>query len=257
MIIPTAIAAIICAAGTSRRFLQQSSPRLGGIKKEYRLLPGAADGKLTVLGAAVSAFAAISEINTIVIVVPDDPLTGEDAARKALPPEFLAEKARPAIRFVSGGPKRQASVFKALSLLAADPTPNYVLIHDGARPWVSPSLIKRIIAELAKHPAVIPVLPLAETPKETDLPLGSSDTVFIKHHLKRAFIGSAQTPQGFAFPGILAAHQKAAGVPIEFTDDAEVWASFCGPEADPEAGLVSAIFGEPENRKITFPEDLL
>jgi 2-C-methyl-D-erythritol 4-phosphate cytidylyltransferase/2-C-methyl-D-erythritol 4-phosphate cytidylyltransferase/2-C-methyl-D-erythritol 2,4-cyclodiphosphate synthase len=229
-----------------------------GVKKEYCLLPGkaagAADDNLTVLGAAVSAFAAVPEITTIVIAVPADPINGEAAARKALPPELLAGEKGPAILFVNGGRARRASVFNALSLLAAY-APGFVLIHDGARPWVSPSLIQRVIAGVKKYRAVIPLLPLTETPKETDAPLDSAgtDAVFIKRHIKRAFMGAAQTPQGFAFPEILAAHEQAAeqekSLHIEFTDDAEVWASFCGP--------VAAIPGESENRKITFPEDLV
>jgi 2-C-methyl-D-erythritol 4-phosphate cytidylyltransferase/2-C-methyl-D-erythritol 4-phosphate cytidylyltransferase/2-C-methyl-D-erythritol 2,4-cyclodiphosphate synthase len=220
-----------------------------------------------VLGAAVSAFAEIPEIKTIVITVPPDSVNGEAsataagaeaAARNALPRRFLEGENSPKIYFVCGGATRQASVYNALSLLAAGRpagpnTPGYVLIHDGSRPFVSPSLIKRVIAEVKKHRAVIPLLPLTETPKETDAPLNnaSGGPVLIKHHLKRAFIGAAQTPQGFAFSEIFAAHKAAAqenSPHPEFTDDAEVWSAFCGP--------VAAILGESENRKITFPEDL-
>ena len=233
------IAAVICAAG--------SSSRMGGAKKEYLPLPGALNS-LSVLGAAVSAFAAVPEIRIIVIVVPDEPKIGETAARNALPSAGIA---RP-LRFVTGGSTRRASVFNALKALAAD-APNYVLIHDGARPWISPALIERVIMGVKQYRAVIPLLPLTETPKETDLPLdGSFDkgSVFIKQQLKRRFIGTAQTPQAFAFPEILAAHEKAAVQEgREFTDDAEVWAEFCGP--------VAVIPGEIKNRKITFKEDML
>jgi 2-C-methyl-D-erythritol 4-phosphate cytidylyltransferase len=232
-----------------------------GIKKEYRLLSGG----LTVLGKAVSAFAAVPEIQSIVITFPADTgkadtgeaATGEAGARNALPPRLLAENAVPRVYFVAGGATRQASVFNALSLLSALPAPpGYALIHDGARPFVSASLIANIIAEVKIHRAVIPLLPLTETPKETDTPLeGAGGPVFIKQHLRRAFTGAAQTPQAFAFPEIFAAHKKAmskATLPksrFEYTDDAEVWAAFCGP--------VAAVPGEIENRKITFPEDLV
>jgi 2-C-methyl-D-erythritol 4-phosphate cytidylyltransferase len=213
-------------------------------------LPGAHDDGLTVLGAAVSAFAEIPEIKTIIIAIP----AGEDTARKALPPKFLAEGNRPAIHFVSGGATRQASVFNALSFLASQCAPDLVLIHDGARPWISPALIRRVITGVQKYHAVIPLLPLTETPKETDAPLCDDLTdgspMFIKRHLRRALVGAAQTPQGFTFPEIFTAHQQAAthDTQYEYTDDAEVWAAFCGP--------VAAIPGESENRKITFPEDL-
>jgi 2-C-methyl-D-erythritol 4-phosphate cytidylyltransferase len=228
----------------------------GGVKKEYLPLPGGPDS-LTVLGAAVSAFAAVPEINTIVIVVPEDAESGENAARNALPPEILKGKG-PALRFVTGGSTRRASVFNALRALA-DAAPNYALIHDGARPWVSPALVERVIGGVKQYRAVIPLLPLTETPKETDSPLESfvgngtfaADSwgpVFIKQQLKRRFIGTAQTPQAFAFPEILAAHEKAAEQDREFTDDAEVWAEFSGP--------VAVIPGEIGNRKITFREDM-
>jgi 2-C-methyl-D-erythritol 4-phosphate cytidylyltransferase len=236
-----AIAAVICAAG--------SSARMGGAKKEYLPLPGASDS-LTVLGAAVSAFAAVPEIKIFVIVVPEEPKTGETAARNALSSAGIALP----VRFVTGGSTRRASVFNALRALAAD-APDYVLIHDGARPWISPALIERVIKGVKQYRAVIPLLPLAETPKETDLPLDgfvgcdSWGPVFIKQQLKRKFIGTAQTPQAFAFPEILAAHEKAAVQEgREFTDDAEVWAEFCGP--------VAVIPGEIGNRKITFKEDI-
>jgi 2-C-methyl-D-erythritol 4-phosphate cytidylyltransferase len=220
---------------------------MGGIKKEYCLLPGG-DG-MTVLGKAVSTFAAIPEVKEIVITVPADPVSGKTAAERALwrDPSQM-------VHYIDGGATRQASVFNALSMLATEKnirTPDYVLIHDGARPWVSISLIQRIIAEVKKSRAVIPLLPLTETPKATNAPLDSlsSGPVVITQHLRRALVGSAQTPQGFAFQEILAAHQQAKdNAQIEYTDDAEIWASFCGP--------VTAIPGEPENRKITFPEDL-
>jgi 2-C-methyl-D-erythritol 4-phosphate cytidylyltransferase/2-C-methyl-D-erythritol 4-phosphate cytidylyltransferase/2-C-methyl-D-erythritol 2,4-cyclodiphosphate synthase len=222
---------------------------MGGTKKEYLPLPGASNS-LTVLGAAVSAFASVPEITTIVIVVPELTETGEAAARNALLPEML-DGTGPAVRFVTGGSNRRASVFNALRALA-DYAPNYALIHDGARPWVSAALIKRVIGGVKQYRAVIPLLPLTETPKETDLPLDGSlgsSPVFVKQQLKRAFIGTAQTPQAFAFPEIFAAHEKAAAQEgREFTDDAEVWAEFCGP--------VAVIPGEIANRKITFKEDI-
>ena len=235
-------AAIICAAGSSSRMRYAGA---GGIKKEYRLLPERDDG-LTVLGAAVSAFAAVSAIQTIVITVPDDAFAGEAAARKALPPQLLEGSS--GIHFIPGGPTRQASVYNGLRALEKISAPDFVLIHDGARPFVSSSLIMRIIDAAHKNRAVIPLTALTETPKKIDAPLDGDGTVFISQHLKRDFVRAAQTPQGFAFPEILAAHAKLAAQNDVYTDDAEVWAAFYGP--------VAAIAGETENRKITFPEDL-
>ena len=232
-----AAAGIICAAG--------ASSRMGGVKKEYQKLDGSA-GSPTVLGAAVSAFAKTPSVEIIVITVPEN---GEAAARNALAPELLTA-ARPKLFFVAGGQCRRASVFNALSFLAAY-SPRYVLIHDGARPWITPSLIQDIIEAVKKYDAVIPLLPLSDTPKECDAPLvsGEAQAVFIRRHLQRASTGVAQTPQAFAFPAILHAHEKAAALAAEeFTDDAEVWGRFCGP--------VAVIPGSRENRKITFLSDL-
>jgi 2-C-methyl-D-erythritol 4-phosphate cytidylyltransferase len=239
------VAVVICAAG--------SSVRMGGLKKEYRLLLAEAGRRLTVLGAAVSAFAAVSRVETIVIAVPKDPKTGEAAARQALPPELLAAS-HPRIVFTPGGENRRVSVYQALSRLA-EFQPAYVLIHDGARPWISPSLIERLISAVHTYRAVIPLLPLTETPKETDMPLypanglPNAGPVFISRNLRRANTGTAQTPQAFTFPEILSAHERAAEHEhAEYTDDAEVWSVFNGP--------VAVIPGELANRKITFPEDL-
>lgn len=236
-------AAVICAAG--------SSSRMGGIKKEFQILKkvSAETGvHVTVLGSSVRAFASVPSIETIVIAVPED---GESAARGAV--SAFLDFPRPKILFVKGGESRRASVFNALSALSPF-DPSIVLIHDGARPWVTPSLIEKIIEEVKIHGAVIPALMLTDTPKECDAPLPEFPsqekprTVFIKRHLKRADTVIAQTPQGFRFREILEAHEKAAVQDGEFTDDAEVWGRFCGS--------VAVIPGSPENRKITFPEDI-
>jgi 2-C-methyl-D-erythritol 4-phosphate cytidylyltransferase/2-C-methyl-D-erythritol 4-phosphate cytidylyltransferase/2-C-methyl-D-erythritol 2,4-cyclodiphosphate synthase len=233
----------------------------GQAKKEYLPLgPAFLDRRgapLTVLGAAVSAFAGIEDIDFIVIAVPPN---GEAEARAALPEDlfavppaplapsfrFRADPRGPRLLFVPGGSSRRISVHHALSLLEAY-GPSWVLIHDGARPWVSEALIRRVMEGVRKHSAVIPLLPLAETPKELD------GRGFIRRHLRRSALGCAQTPQGFAFPGILRAHGQGAERELaeayEYTDDAELWGEFCGP--------VAVVPGERENRKITYPEDLV
>jgi 2-C-methyl-D-erythritol 4-phosphate cytidylyltransferase len=231
-----AIAAIICAAG--------SSNRMGGIKKEYRFLNETdRDGNpLSVLGACVRSFSAVKEISHIVIPVPNDPLNGKEAAVKNIPAYLLNNPTGPKIYFVKGGETRQESVYEALSIL--EPYhPAYVLIHDGARPWADADLINRVISGMIKHKAVLPVMPLIETPKEID------EHGFVARHLKRSTIMSAQTPQGFSFAEILAAHKKAAAQnKTEYTDDAEIWAEF--------VGSVAVVAGSVQNKKITFPEDL-
>jgi len=232
-----AAAAVICAAGASLR--------MGGVKKEYQKFKNHPES-FTVLGAVYSAFAKVSSIKVIVIAINENT---ETAAQEALPKGCL-ELQKPKVLFVTGGNTRRASVYNALSVLK-EYNPPYVLIHDGARPWISSSLIENVLRASQKYNAAIPLLPVTETPKETDAPLpetGTLEPVFITRHLKRANTGVAQTPQGFKYPEILNAHEKAALVDEEFTDDAEIWGRFCG--------TVAAIQGEPENKKITFAEDL-
>ncbi|GHU64281.1 2-C-methyl-D-erythritol 4-phosphate cytidylyltransferase [Spirochaetia bacterium] len=249
------IAAVITAAGSSSRFLERSSPLTGGVKKEYQIL-GASyyddEGKpLTVLGAALRTFSASPRIGPIVIVIPPHGEAAEQEARASIPPPLLARLlTENRLHFVPGGDTRRASVHKALSFLETL-HPGYVLIHDGARPWISAGLIERIIDTVIQYKAVIPVLPVVETPKELET-AETGEAVFIKRHLRRAAIVTAQTPQAFAFPAILHAHEKAAlreaQEGFEYTDDAEVWAE--------TEGKAAAIPGEMENRKITFPGDM-
>jgi len=221
-------AAVICAAG--------SSSRMGGLKKEYQKLK---DG-ITVLGSSVRALAVIPHIKTIVISIPQG---SEADARDALPPEYMSAQF-PKILFVTGGSTRRESVFNALSCLESY-NPDYVLIHDGARPWVSASLIENLIKAVIEYNAVIPLQPLTDTPKECD-----EQGSFVKNHLKRSSTGIAQTPQAFKFSDIHKAHEKAAiANDEEFTDDAEIWGRFCGQ--------VAVIPGDPSNKKITFLEDLV
>jgi 2-C-methyl-D-erythritol 4-phosphate cytidylyltransferase len=234
------IAAVICAAG--------SSSRMGGVKKEYRFLGQADDegNPLSVLASCVKIFSAVKEINHIVITVPDDPLNGEEATRKIIP-SYLLNSPRPKVHFVTGGSTRCSSVYKALLFLETF-HPDYVLIHDGARPWADSALIHRVIRAMIEHKAVLPVMPLIETPKEID------KNGFVTRHLKRASIVSAQTPQGFSFAEILQAHEMVAHKmaaqqnKTEYTDDAEVWAEF--------VGTVATVAGTAQNKKITFAEDL-
>jgi 2-C-methyl-D-erythritol 4-phosphate cytidylyltransferase len=236
------IAVVICAAGASSRMKTEGLT----VKKEYQKL---SNGN-TVLGTAVNAFAGVPSVQIIVISIPEN---DENAARAALPANILSAQ-RPKILFVTGGSTRRCSVFNALSVLE-NFNPDYALIHDGARPWVSVSLIENIITAVKKYNAVIPLLPLTDTPKECESPWelqtdNDTSAVFVKNHLKRKNTGIAQTPQAFKFPEILNAHKQAAGAETEeFTDDAEIWGRFCGQ--------VAVISGDPENRKITFPEDLI
>ena len=193
----------------------------GGIPKQYRPLAG-----VPVLVRTVKAFRAHPRIaKTVVAIHPDDSeLFSQSFANE--PPETTA-----------GGETRQDSVRRGLEALAAD-APDVVLIHDAARPFVDAALIDRVIDALAKAEAVIPGLPVSDTIKRVE------DGVVIGTVPRDALFG-AQTPQGFRFKPLLAAHRAAEGQTL--TDDAAV------AEA---AGLaVLVVAGSTDNVKITEPQD--
>src|SRR5205823_4109775 len=139
---------------------------------------------------------------------------------------------------VAGGPTRQDTVRLGLEALASC-RPERVLIHDGARPFPDPALIDRVIAGLDRAPAAIPCLPLRDTIKHVE-------DGAIRETVDRSTLWRAQTPQGFHFDAILAAHRAATGRAL--TDDAAV------AEA---AGLVPLLVdGSEDNFKVTTAEDL-
>jgi 2-C-methyl-D-erythritol 4-phosphate cytidylyltransferase/2-C-methyl-D-erythritol 2,4-cyclodiphosphate synthase len=143
---------------------------------------------------------------------------------------------------VSGGATRQASVLAGLEALAPY-QPEIVLIHDAARPFVSPSVISRAIVAASRTGAAIPVIPVTDTIKQV------IDNGDIAATPERASLRIAQTPQAFKFAGILDAHRRAAQQRSDFTDDAAIaeW-----------AGLTVTTFeGDVANMKLTTPEDFV
>ncbi len=140
---------------------------------------------------------------------------------------------------VIGGATRQESVRNGLEALAAD-SPDFVLIHDAARPLLTPALSERVIAALeAGADAAIPLLPMADTLRRENAD-GSWTTVSRDHVFR------AQTPQGFRFTAILKAHRDFAAYDV--TDDMAL---------AERAGLrIVRVAGEETNMKITTGDDM-
>ena len=144
--------------------------------------------------------------------------------------------------FVAGGATRQASVYRGLQGLVPR-SPDVVLIHDGARPWVDGATIGRVLDGARKWGACLPVIASADAVKEVD----EQGRVLMHMDRNRTFL--TQTPQGFDFDRILASHAKAAHTGGSgFIDDGEVYAAY--------AGTVYTVEGDTANRKITFLHDL-
>jgi len=161
-----------------------------------------------------------------------------------------------ALTLVEGGETRQESVRRGLLALAGSP-PDLVLVHDGARPWLAPEVVSRVLRTAERFGACVPVVEVTEAVKEigpgpgggaAGTAAGSGVSPLVLRHLPRRLLRFAQTPQGFSYPRILAAHERARVEGLSFVDDAEVFDRF--------AGRVAWVSGDPANRKITFPEDL-
>ena len=214
-------AALIVAAGRGVR------AGTGNLPKQYQSLAGT-----PILVRSLAAFLAHPDVDRVLVVI----AKGDEEIYRAVAPQHDKLMAP-----VTGGATRQASVLAGLTALAAA-GPGRVLIHDAARPFASASLISRVIAALGEADAVVPTVPVASTLKQVAADGRITATV------RRDGLQAAETPQGFTFDAILAAHSKARDAADEFTDDAAVaeW-----------AGLpVVAVPGDPGNVKLTTAHDI-
>ncbi len=209
-------AALIVAAGRGQRF--------GGTgPKQYVTLLGQ-----PLLRRTLKAFCDHPGVGPIAVAIhPDD----EDLFK-------AAAEGMPRVFAVHGGATRQESVRRGLEALAAT-APDLVLIHDGARPVIGRTLIDRVIAGLAHAPGALPVVPVIDTLKRVE-----GDTVMAT--VPREQLVRAQTPQGFRFPAILAAHRAHAGEAL--TDDASV--------LERAGERVMTVPGDETNIKVTTMDDL-
>ena len=215
-------ALILTAAGSSSRMKT-------GRKKEFELI-----GNKTVLETALIPFLKIDAIKIIIITITavDFKITAE------LTTSFNSEKE---IRFIEGGGTRQESVYLGL-LALSEYSPEYVLIHDAARPWINTEIINNIIDKTRQFNGCIPVIPSVDALKTID---GNG---FVKNHIDRSGVSGAQTPQGFKYDKILQAHKHASAEKRIYIDDSEIFSKY--------GGKVYTVPGSVKNRKITFRNDL-
>jgi 2-C-methyl-D-erythritol 4-phosphate cytidylyltransferase len=211
--------ALIVAAGRGYRVG-------GAIPKQYLELGGC-----TILRRTILAFQAHPAIGAVqVLIHPDDRGLYDEATEGLALPAPL-----------HGGATRQESVRNGLEGIA-DLAPAHVLITDAVRPFVTAGLISDVLAALETHPGAIAAVPLADTLKR-----GAGG--LITATVDRANLFRAQTPQGFRYAAILAAHRAAAAAEgPELTDDAMV---------AERAGLdVVLVAGSEDNFKITTAQDV-
>lgn len=202
-------AAIIVAAGRGVR-------AGGGLPKQWRPLAGR-----PVVAHALAAFAGMARV---LVIHPDDRVLADTVADGAL--------------IVHGGASRAASVRAALESLVGSGVTK-VLIHDAARPNVSPDLIARVLGALDHASGAAPALSVTDA-------LWTGTDGRVTGTRDRTGLYRAQTPQGFSFDAILAAHRTHGG---EAADDVEVARA---------AGLdVVMVAGDETNQKLTFPGDFI
>ncbi|MDX1483114.1 MAG: bifunctional 2-C-methyl-D-erythritol 4-phosphate cytidylyltransferase/2-C-methyl-D-erythritol 2,4-cyclodiphosphate synthase [Alphaproteobacteria bacterium] len=214
--------ALIVAAGRGARF----GAGADGTAKQYRRLGGR-----PLLARAVQAFAEAEGIDAVRVVIHEDDRALYDDAVGHM--DLLAP--------VVGGATRQDSVRLGLESLADDGFQT-VLIHDAVRPLVDAGVIARVLAALATHAGAVPALAAVDS-------LARAADGIVTDIVPRDALWRAQTPQGFAFAAILAAHRDAQDQGQgDFSDDAAV-ATWAGLE-------VAVVAGSEDNLKITTEDDL-
>ena len=208
--------AILVAAGRGTRARESSGFGSGtDIAKQWREVAGA-----PVIAHTMQCFESHPQVDRLVVVLHPDEVT------RALPGT--------ADTVVAGGADRAASVRAGLAAAAGS---DCVLIHDAARPCVSAELISRVIDALDTCPAAAPALAVTDA-------LWTGDNNRVTGTQSRAGLFRAQTPQGFHYAAITAAHASFTGTAA---DDVEVARA---------AGLEVAIVpGDEDNLKITLPAD--
>jgi 2-C-methyl-D-erythritol 4-phosphate cytidylyltransferase / 2-C-methyl-D-erythritol 2,4-cyclodiphosphate synthase len=210
------IYALIVAGGQGLRFSTQ-------LPKQYWSLGG-----VSILRRTLQAFSGHPSLSGIQVVIHPDHQALYDEAVRGLS----------LLPVVMGDSHRQGSVYQGLKALQSY-EPDMVLIHDGARPFVSDKIINDVIQGTTTHQACIPVVPIIDTLKVCDSGL-------IQRTSPRHGLYGAQTPQGFNYGVIFDVHHRLKDL-TDFTDDASMVESLNIPVATCEGSI--------DNFKITTGED--
>ncbi len=218
-------AAIVLAGGSGRRMHSN-------VKKQYLII-----GDKPVLYYSLEAFQSSSLIDEIILVCSREDI---EQCREEIVVRYGFTKVK---KIVAGGKERHDSVFEGLKALEDCA---YVMIHDGARPFIDEEMLERIWSQLPSVRACTVGMPVKDTIKLSDT-LG-----FVEKTLPRERLWNIQTPQAFAYDLIRRAHElRAEGLlEAQITDDAMLIEYT-------EQIPVKLIEGSYENIKITTPEDLL
>lgn len=209
------VTAIITAAGSGKR-MGTSVP------KQFLLL-----GDKSILESAVEPFENAPFVDDILVV------TGQDFVPLC---QSLCGKYHKVGTVLTGGRERQDSVKNALALV----NEGYVLIHDGARPYITGEIIEKVLKSAVQNGAAVAAVPVKDTIRQAEG--GDSKT------LSRETLYHVQTPQGFEASIIKKAFEKAYEDDFYGTDDAVL--------AERIGCKVAIVEGSYKNIKITTKEDL-
>lgn len=200
-------------------------------------------GGRPIYAAALTPFLANCAIARIRIGVPDAHLAEirEEVGR------FWPDEARSGrLGVFAGGPRRQDTVERGVRLLDSEPDPvEGILVHDAARPFLSPDILDRTLCLLDEGHAVGVAVPVADTLWKV---VPGEESLRVCEIVSRDGLYAAQTPQGAPRRIFLDALDRARDAGREFTDEASLflWAGF----------PFILVEGSNKNRKITRPEDL-
>ena len=214
------VGVVIAAAGAGTRM---------GVQDNKVLLP--LRGR-SVLSHSLVCFDSMAEISQVVVVTS----ARDQAAISELVTKDVVYKES---TVVLGGAERQDSVYSGLKALSEDT--EWVIIHDGARPFVTPDLVQRGLAACQEHLAVGIAVRVKDTIKQVKNSL-VIDTP------ERSQLWAMQTPQIFSYPLVLQAHERARSEGVKATDDCGLLEAMGHP--------VYIVEGDYANVKITTPEDL-
>lgn len=217
------ITALIVAGGKGKR--------LGlGVNKQFVKV-----GNKEILARTLEVFQNSKYIDEIIVVCAEDEI---EYCRENIVQKYKLHKV---IKLVSGGVERHNSVKNGLD--SCNLATTVVVIHDGARPFVTDEIIRKSVEAVLEYGACTVAVPVKDTIKRVGADMFSIDT------LKREELYSIQTPQSFKYELIMAAHKNLEGLNIKPTDDTML-VELLGTK-------VKIIEGSNTNIKITTKEDLL
>ncbi|MCH4890454.1 2-C-methyl-D-erythritol 4-phosphate cytidylyltransferase [Acidaminobacter sp. JC074] len=211
------ISVIVAAAGTGSRMNHEK-------KKQFIELSG-----VPIIVRTLRAFE-LDEIDEVIVVTGKEDISLIEAMVK----DFGIKKVKAVI---AGGPRRQDSIYNGLKKVSGDT----VLIHDGARPFVSKKMILDHIEKDHKDCGFISAVPSKDTIKLVR-------DGMVEETLDRSLLYNVQTPQSFETKSLLKAYDYAYKKALSVTDDASVYEAY--------GKTVKIVNGRYENIKITTPEDL-